>query len=477
MRRFVGLITVLALAGLAVAAPGRHIRYAESANRLVYAFVFGSRDTCRVIRRPAPPRGDLRRRVGPDWRGAAGETIVAEFRFGSFGRPVHIVPTNDAKFVVAFANRAPDGAPPAQDRVHHLAEREYAPVLDYAKLPREMRPAWPELPRALPRKMHPKKPPADVLSYAFVTEQDGDGRLLVARWTEGPDGPVGEIVCFAVALPGGEVTLPDDATLVRLAAHDEPLFRAGAAWALGRGGHAASTGPLRKVLARAQTGIEKAEAARALVRCGDGAARRILRALLGDEKDAGGRRAAVAAMLTLPPERGDADALADAIADPDPDTAGDARLALARLGAAGLPALVRASRSSQPARRAAAAAVLGRLDDAAAEKRLLTLVLDSDAAVQKAAAVALTSPPRAILPEHHADYARALDACRRSHAKRASYLLSVLAAQARIRHEKVLEALVGLAEFQDKAIWALARLTKQKLETAEDCKRWWKRRK
>ena len=62
-------------------------------------------------------------------------------------------------------------------------------------------------------------------------------------------------------------------------------------------------------------------------------------------------------------------------------------------------------------------------------------------------------------------------------AKRASFLLCVLAAQARIRHEKVLEALVELADFQDKAIWALAKLTKHKLETPEDCKRWWKERK
>jgi HEAT repeat protein len=470
------LLLTLACAGLAAAAPGRHIRYAESANRLVYAFVFGSSDTCRVIRRPAPPRDDLRRRVGADWRGLPGESIVAEFRFGRSGRPVHIVPTNDGKYVVAFANRAPDGSAPTQDRVHHLGESNYAPVLDYAKLPADVRPAWPELPRALPRKPRPEPPPPVGLTYAFVTDQPGDDRLIVARWTEGSDGPVGEVACFAVALPGGEVTLPDAATLARLASHEEPLFRAGAAWALGHGGQAASTGTLRRILSHAQTGVEQAEAARALARCGDEGGRRTLRALLGGD-DAGGRRAAAAALLTLAPERGDGEALAGAIADADPDTAGDARLALARLGAAGLSALVRVSRSSHPAKRAAAAAVLGRIDDAAAEKRLLTLVLDSDGGVQKAAAVALTSPPRAILPEHHTDYARALDACRRSRAKRASFLLSVLAAQARIRHEKVLEALVGLADFQDKAIWALAKLTKQKLETAEDCKRWWKGRK
>ena len=69
-----------------------------------------------------------------------------------------------------------------------------------------------------------------------------------------------------------------------------------------------------------------------------------------------------------------------------------------------------------------------------------------------------------------------VDACRKSRNQRPAYLLCVLAAHARIHHEKVLKALVDLAAFEKKAIWSLAKLTKEKLETPEDCKRWWKSR-
>ena len=53
-------------------------------------------------------------------------------------------------------------------------------------------------------------------------------------------------------------------------------------------------------------------------------------------------------------------------------------------------------------------------DADAAEKRLLGLARDTEPLVQLAAAVALTNPPRAILPEHHGEFARALMACRRN---------------------------------------------------------------
>lgn len=61
------------LATFASAAPRRSLDYAESADRLVYAFLFGHQNTCRVIRRPAAPRLDFetlaRRRYPPEWRG------------------------------------------------------------------------------------------------------------------------------------------------------------------------------------------------------------------------------------------------------------------------------------------------------------------------------------------------------------------------------------------------------------------------
>jgi len=47
------------MAAAAAAAPGRSLEYAESTDRLVYAFLFGSTDTCRVIRRREAPRFDF----------------------------------------------------------------------------------------------------------------------------------------------------------------------------------------------------------------------------------------------------------------------------------------------------------------------------------------------------------------------------------------------------------------------------------
>ncbi|MFI5402314.1 MAG: hypothetical protein ACHQ1G_05205, partial [Planctomycetota bacterium] len=114
-------VALAAMAAAAAAAPGRSLEYAESTDRLVYAFLFGSTDTCRVIRRQEAPRFDFetvsRKRYDPGWRGDEGETVIAEFDFGS-GRPLHVVPMNDGKRLVAFVNRAPEGGWPGQDRVY-----------------------------------------------------------------------------------------------------------------------------------------------------------------------------------------------------------------------------------------------------------------------------------------------------------------------------------------------------------------------
>ncbi|MCK6460077.1 MAG: hypothetical protein L6Q95_09310, partial [Planctomycetes bacterium] len=134
---------LLVLASAATAAPGRSIDYAESTDRLVYAFLFGHKDTCRVIRRPLPPRLDFptlaRRPPGADWKGEEGEVLLAEFVFGS-GRPLHLVPLNDGKLLVSFVNRSADGGWPKEDRVYDLAEKGYSETIDYGALPPEAPP-------------------------------------------------------------------------------------------------------------------------------------------------------------------------------------------------------------------------------------------------------------------------------------------------------------------------------------------------
>ena len=188
------------------------------------------------------------------------------------------------------------------------------------------------------------------------------------------------------------------------------------------------------------------------------------------------RREAALALARLPRDPRDADPLAGALADPDPRTAELGGIALERLGQAGLTAAVKTSRSPSAAVRAAAATMLGRSGSAGAEKRLLALARDSDPVVQQAAAVALTNPPRAILAKHHVEFARALDAVRRSRHQKASRRLSTLAAHAGMVHEKVLKALVDLAAIQPRAIWALRKLTGEELKTAKECRKWWKAR-
>jgi len=462
-----------------LAAPGRHIRYAESSDRKVYAFVFGHKDTCRVIRRSTAPRFELdqflRRPPGASYRGEPTDTLLKEFDFGRGGRPVHLIPTNDGQFLLAFANRAADGSAPESDRVIHLAEDGYTPRIDYSALPKETLPGWPDLKRALakPKPVEPPGPPV-ALSYAFAAREIDPGRVLVSRQSEDGRDRIAEMVCFVVVAREGEAKLPAPAECESLLEETEPLFRGGAAWALGHLGERDSVPHLQSALSRTHLGVARAAIGAAIVRCGGRGGRKTLRDLLDEAPSA--RRAAARALALLPPDKGDADALAEAAADADAETAHYARLALARIGAGGVRALVRLSRSSRPAVRAAAAGVLGRIDDADAERRLLVLARDPEEEVQTAAAVALTRPPRAILPANHSGFARALDACGRFENGRAARRLAILAAHAKIHHEKVLEALVGLASFEPKAIWSLARLTRKELKTAEDCERWWRAR-
>ncbi|MHC4548940.1 MAG: hypothetical protein ACYTEZ_09190 [Planctomycetota bacterium] len=463
----------------AAAAPARHLRYAESGSRLVFAFVFGHRDTCRVIRRAGRPRVEFaplaRRRWDASDRGEPGDEVVAELRFGRLGRPVHLVPTDDAKHLLAFANREPDGAAPRSDRVYPLVGRARVRTLDYGALPRETAPAWPRLARALPAKQADPAPDAPVLAYGFVTFEIAPGRILVARQSEGPDELLTELRCFVVEVARAEVALPRTDEAVGLLDHREPLVRAGAAWALGTVGAPRLVAPLEAALGRTTLGAARAEIARAIVRCGEPRGRRTLRALLGAERDVSARRAAARA-LAQAPDRRDAAALAGALADEDAETARYVGLALVRLGGPGLQALLAVARSSRPEVRAAAARVLGRVDAAAAERRLLALAREGEERVQTAAAVALTSPPRAIHPEHHPDFARALEACRAARNRKAARRLAILAGHAGIGHERVLEALVALAVLEPKAIWALRRLTGIDLETDEEWRAWWRGR-
>jgi len=473
-------LCVLLAAG-AAAAPGRHLRYAESANRLVYAFVFGHNDTCRVIRRTEAPRFDFKDIARRPWdaayRGEPGDRIVAEFGFGQKGRPVHIVPTNDARYVVAFANRALDGRRPRLDRVRTLGKGKKRPEpLDYSDLPRETVPAWPELTRVLPtRRKEAPSAAAPAPAYGFVTLQASAGRVIVARQSEGPGDLLQELICFVVDVESARISLPEEGELTRMLDHPEPLVRAGAAWALGHAGKGRFAPALKDALARTTLGVARAEIARAILRCGDPAGRRTLRALLSAERDVSARRGAALA-LAQAPDRSDLDALADALVDPDGATANYVGLALVRLGTPGVEAVTRASRSSRSEMRAGAARALARLDDPEAEKRLLALARDGEAAVQTAAAVALTSPPRAICPENHGEFARALDACRMKRNGKAARRLSILAGHAKITHERVLKALVDLAASEPKAIWSLARITGEKLATHADCRAWWRTR-
>ncbi|MHC4817418.1 MAG: HEAT repeat domain-containing protein, partial [Planctomycetota bacterium] len=292
-------LCVLLAAG-AAAAPGRHLRYAESGSRLVFAFVFGPNDACRVIRRAEAPRFDFvhyaRRRWNAAYRGEPGDRIVAEFGFGSMGRPVHLVPTNDGRYLVAFANREVDGRLPRLDRVRTLGQGKGRPKpLDYSDLPREAVPPWPELARALPTKKRQEAPDAAAPAYAFVTLERSPGRLIVARQSEGPDDLVTEMICFVVDVEKARIALPEEGELTELIEHPEPLVRAGAAWALGRLESARFVPKLKRALMATTPGAARAEIARAILRSGDPDGRRTLHALLGAERDVGARRGAARA--------------------------------------------------------------------------------------------------------------------------------------------------------------------------------------
>ncbi len=463
-----------AMAMAATAAPGRNLDYAESTDRLVYAFLFGHTDTCRVIRRPLAPGFDFetlsRRPYPPDWRGDEGEIILAEFVFGS-GRPLHVVPGNDGKLLLAFVNRAPEGGWPAEDRVYDLVEKGYSETVDYSALPPETPPRWPDLERALPHKEKDTGAPA-AFNYAFLARETSPGRLVVARQSEGERGIVCEIVAFAIDTGTKKAALPRREELLALLEDPEELFVAGAAWALGHDGAREVVPPLKA--ARVAAGPARATVAQALVRCGDESARRTLRALL-EEEDAAGRRAAALALAQLPPLAADADALAGAAADADPETAELIGIALARIGQGAKNALLRLSHASRAEKRVAAARVLGRMDGAEEEERLLALVCDPD--VQTAAARALTRPPREIRKENHAAFGHALLACAKAKNADAARRLSMLACQAHVEDDATLAAIVECTPLTPKAIWALNKLQGLNFVTADDCKRWWQERK
>jgi len=473
------IVCSLALVAVAAALPPRRdIRYAESTDRLVYAFVFGHKDTCRVIRRTGPPpfergRGPGRR-MGIEWKGLPGEKVLGEFSFGRRGRPLHVVVSNDGKTVLAFANRAGPGVPD-DDAVWKVAGESKAERLDYDEaLPEFDEPSWPVLSRAL-AEAKPVAPDKSNMSYAFVTEEVAPGRILVGRHSEDTAGNFAELTCFVVDLRKAEALPPSRAELIKLLNHDEPLFRAGAARLLGDDKDRKALADLKRALQRSMQAAARVTIAEAIVRCGDGSARKTLRVLLAPEH--GGSRAAARALALLPPDSRDADALADALGRLGDREALYAAMALARLGGPGVRALGSATRARKPETRVAAARILGHMDNRKAEEVLLRMVGDTDVSVRKAAAKALTSPPRAIFEANYKYFAKAIRAVLRTETKSAAHRMATLAMHAQIKDDAVLGALVDLTTFHPRAIAALRSLTGEKLETSDDWKRWWADRK
>ncbi|MDH3590581.1 MAG: HEAT repeat domain-containing protein [Planctomycetota bacterium] len=467
------------LAALAAAAPARHLRYAESANRLVYAYVFGSKDTCRVVRRTMPPRFELeqilRRPPGAAHRPAADEKLVAEFNFGRLGRPVHLVPTNDAHYLLSFANRAPFGEPPKSDDVWNLRERHDAPRLEYADLADPPPPGFPDVPRALSAPKDKPLAARESANYAFETRALTPTLLFVARLSEAKDGFRGELVGFMVDIPKAKARVPDPDDALTLLDDPEPVVRAAAAWALGRRARKKDAAALRGVLGRATAGLERAVIASALIACGAQGARKTLRALL-EGSDANGRREAAAALLRAGPTAADADGFAACLTSDDPYTVAVASRAIVRCGKPGARALVKLSRHKSPEIRALAAKVLGRCSEPEAERRLMALGREADAGVLRAVALALTRPPRKPLDDNVAAFARVLDNVRRQKHDVAARRLSVLAAHAEMKDDKVLAALVELAPIHERAMWALSKLVGREFKTPDECRQWWKTR-
>ncbi|MHC4952387.1 MAG: HEAT repeat domain-containing protein [Planctomycetota bacterium] len=470
-------LVVLLIAATALPEPGRNIRYTESTDRLVYAFVFGHKDTCRVIRRTGPPpfkRGAApRRRMGIEWKGLPGEKLLGEFSFGRRGRPLHVAVSNDGAFVVAFANRA-SALPPEEDSVWIVAKSKSSQLQYDEVLAGFPEPAWPVHPRAL---AEPKPAPkvTETLSYAFLTREVAPGRILVARQSEDGSGGISEMTSFVVVAGAAEAKLPERAELIGLLGEEEPLFRAGAARHLGRARDKKAVPALKRALQRTEQPAARVALAAALVRCGDNSARKTLRVLLAPEH--GASRAAAYALASLPPDSRDADALGQALERLDERGALFASIALARLGGPGTRVIGKTVRSRKPETRVAAAVILGRMHDRRAEQLLLRMVGDTDESVRKAAAKSLTNPPRKILEQNYKDFAQALRAAGRTETKSAAHRLATLAMHAKIKDEAVLEALVELTTFHPRAAEALRRLTGLKLETSDDWKRWWAERK
>ncbi len=476
------ILALLLIALAVVAEPRRDTAYAESTDRLTYAFVFGSKDTCRVMRRTGKPPfargGRPARRLGIEWKGLPGEKLLGEFSFGRRGRPVHVALSNNGAFVVAFANRADAGLPREDSiwTVGSVAGRNGAgnDTLAYDGLPTPPVPAWPKLTRQL---AEPKPEPKDKSSwnYAFVTREVASGRMLVARHSDNADGAISEMTCFVVELDNADAKLPKTAELIGLLTDDEPLFRAGAAVQLGLKKDRGALPALKRALQQTKQQAGRVAIAVALVRCGDASGRKVLRASLPPER--GASQAAARALATLPPEARDADTLVATIGQLDERASRHIGMAIARIGKPAVRALTVASRSKDPAKRTAVAVILGRMDDRGAEHLLLKLVGDRDVLVRTAAARALTNPPRAIDPKNYRDFARALDATGRTETKSAALRLATLAMHAQIKDDAVLKALVDLTTYHPRAIKALQRLTGDKLITSDDWKRWWAARK
>jgi HEAT repeat protein len=464
------LLLIVTLAGAASAVPGRHVRYAESTDRLVYAFVFGHKDTCRVIRRPQPPPFGIdgpRRRFRDDWKGGAGEKLLGEFQFGRRGRPLHIAITNDGKHLLAFANRA-GPTPPEQDGRWEVATADHL-LIAYEELPGFPEPTWPALDRAL-GEIQPLPKDDSVLSYAFVTREVTAGRLLVGRLSEGGEGVQRELTCFALDVLNSEATPPARGELIELLKESEPLFRAGAARHLGLAKDRKALPELKAALASTTQGAARVSIAAALARCGDKGARKTLRVLLVTEPTAAYE------LALLKPDVRDAETLAAVLPKLQGRAALHASVALARIGDRAVRALTSLTRAREASVRERVAIVFGHIDTAQAERALLRMVGDADESVRKAAAKALTNPPRAILESNYAEFAKALKAAGKTETKSAAHRLATLAMHAELDDPKVLGALVELTTFSKQASKALRKLTGLKLETSDDWKRWWKER-
>jgi len=465
------LLAVLLLAASVPAKPGRQIRYAESTDRLVYAFVFGSKDTCRVIRRPQPPPfgpDDPRTRLPDGWKGGAGETLLGEFGFGRYGRPLHIGLTNDGKYLLAFANRAGPGLP-EQDAVWTVAQGEHT-LIEYEGLSGVVEPEWPAFERALAR-MPPLPKNEAVLSYSFVSKEVVAGRVLVARQSEDADGRISEMTSFVLFADKAEARPPAPGELIEMLKDPEPLFRAGAAHHIGLAADRESQTALKASLQSTQQDAARCALAAALVRCGDRGAHKTLRALLLTEPEAAYQ------LALLPPDAGDVDALAAVLPRLADRPALHVSVALARNGERGARALKPSTRSRDARERERAAIVLGHIDDVTAERTLLKMVGDGDEAVRKAAARALTDPPRQIMESNYAEFAKALAAAGKTETKSAAYRLATLAMHAKLDDPRILAALVDLTRFHERASLALRKLTGLELQTSDDWQRWWKERK